>query len=58
MLNETLGSFRVESIDSIGAMGVMFRAVHEATGKTAALKVLRGEVAQSGKAYFFWRFSP
>ena len=58
MIGEKLGSFRIEAVLGTGAMGVVYRAVHDSSGKTAALKVLGGEVAQSGTAYFFWRFSP
>ena len=51
MIGENLGSFRIESILGTGAMGVVYRAVNEASGKTAAVKVINGETSQKGKAY-------
>ena len=51
MIGENLGSFRIESILGTGAMGVVYRAVNEATGRAAAVKVINGESSQKGKAY-------
>lgn len=51
IIGEKLGSFRVEAILGTGAMGVVYRAVHETTGRTAAVKVISGEIAQKGKSY-------
>lgn len=51
MIGEKLGSFRVESILGTGAMGIVYRAVHETTGRAAAVKVISGEIAQKGKSY-------
>ncbi len=51
MVGEKLGSFRIEGTLGVGAMGVVYRAVHEATGKPAAVKVVNKEIAQRGKTY-------
>ena len=51
MIGEKLGSFRIESILGTGAMGVVYRAVNEANGRVAAVKVISGESSQKGKAY-------
>ncbi len=51
MIGENLGSFRIESVLGTGAMGVVYRAVNEATGRQAAVKVINGESNQKGKAY-------
>ena len=50
MIGQKLGSFRLEEKIGSGAMGVVYRAVHETTGKTAAIKILVAEVAQKGNA--------
>lgn len=51
MIGEKLGSYRVEAILGTGAMGVVYRAVSETTGKPAAVKVISGELAQKSKSY-------
>ena len=51
MIGENLGSFRIESVLGTGAMGVVYRAVNEANGRAAAVKVINGESSQKGKAY-------
>ncbi len=51
MIGEKLGSFRIEAVLGHGAMGVVYRAVHDTTRKPAAVKVISGEMARSGKAY-------
>ena len=58
MIGENLGSFRIESILGTGAMGVVYRAVNEATGRLAAVKVINGETSQKGKAYERFRARP
>ncbi len=50
MIGQKLGSFRIEEKIGSGAMGVVYRAVHETTGRPAAIKVLVAEVAQRGNA--------
>ena len=51
MVGEKLGSFLIESILGSGAMGVVYKATHETTGKVAAVKVINSDVAQKGKTY-------
>ncbi|MEJ7636858.1 MAG: serine/threonine-protein kinase [Singulisphaera sp.] len=51
MIGEKLGSFRIESVLGTGAMGVVYLAVNEASGRSAAVKVINGESSQKGKAY-------
>ena len=51
MIGEKLGSFRIEAVLGTGAMGVVYRATNESTGRPAAVKVISGEIAQQGKAY-------
>ncbi|MFO0907252.1 MAG: serine/threonine-protein kinase [Isosphaeraceae bacterium] len=51
MHGEKLGSFRIESTLGAGAMGVVYKAVNETTGKVAAVKVIHNEVGQKGKGY-------
>lgn len=51
MIGEKLGSFRIEAVLGTGAMGVVYRAISEATGRPAAVKVIGGEIAQKGKTY-------
>lgn len=48
-IGEQLGSFRLESVLGSGAMGVVFKATHEATGRKAAVKIVQGEVAENSK---------
>ena len=49
LVGEKLGSFRIESIVGSGAMGVVYRATNEKTGRVAAVKVVSTEFAQGGK---------
>jgi len=51
MVGESLGSFKIDGTLGEGAMGVVYRATHEATGRAAAVKVVHKEIAQRGKAY-------
>jgi eukaryotic-like serine/threonine-protein kinase len=50
MVGQKLGSFKIESKIGSGAMGEVYRATHEKTGKTAAVKVILGEAANRGNA--------
>ena len=49
LVGEKLGSFRIESVVGSGAMGVVYRATNEKTGRVAAVKVVSTEFAQGGK---------
>ncbi|MGE3821566.1 MAG: serine/threonine protein kinase [Isosphaeraceae bacterium] len=49
---EKLGSYRIIGTLGVGAMGVVYKAVHEQTGKLAALKVISSETAQRGGKAF------
>jgi len=49
LVGEKLGSFRIESVVGSGAMGVVYKATHEKTGRVAAVKVVSTEFAQGGK---------
>jgi len=51
MIGEKLGSFRIEEILGTGAMGVVYRAISDVTGRPAAVKVISGEIAQRSKSY-------
>ncbi len=51
LIGQKLGSFRLEEILGSGAMGVVFRATQETTGRPAAVKIVHGELAQKGKVY-------
>jgi len=51
MIGEKLGSFRIDSVLGTGAMGVVYRAVNEASGRPAAVKVINGESSQKNKGY-------
>ena len=55
MIGQKLGSFLIEEQIGAGAMGVVFRAVHEPTGKTAAIKIILEEAG--GKSKVPERFS-
>lgn len=49
LIGEQLGSFRLEQVLGSGAMGVVFKATHETTGRPAAVKIVQGEVASNAK---------
>ena len=51
MVGEKLGSFLIDGTLGVGAMGVVYRATHEKTGRLAAVKVVIKEVAAKGNAY-------
>ncbi len=51
MIGEKLGTFRIDEILGTGAMGVVYRAISETTGRPAAVKVISGEIAQRSKSY-------
>jgi hypothetical protein len=51
MIGEKLGSYRIEAILGTGAMGVVYRALSEATNRPAAVKVIGGEITQKSKTY-------
>ena len=51
MVGEKLGSFKIEDTLGVGAMGVVYKATHEATGKDAAVKVVNKEIGSAGKTY-------
>ncbi|MGZ3487573.1 MAG: serine/threonine protein kinase [Isosphaeraceae bacterium] len=51
LIGEKLGSFRLEEILGSGAMGVVFRATQETTGRPSAVKIVHGELAQKGKVF-------
>ena len=48
MIGQKLGSFQIEGILGSGAMGVVYRATQEPSGRTAAIKVVTGEAAGKG----------
>ncbi|AMV36503.1 serine/threonine-protein kinase [Planctomyces sp. SH-PL62] len=48
-LGEQLGSFRLEEVLGSGAMGIVFKATQETTGRPAAVKIVQGEVADNAK---------
>jgi serine/threonine-protein kinase len=50
-IGEKLGSFRLEEILGAGAMGVVFRATHESSGRPAAVKIVHTELSQKGKVF-------
>jgi eukaryotic-like serine/threonine-protein kinase len=50
MIGQKLGSFRIESKIGSGAMGAVYKAVHEAKNRFAAIKVITGEGAGKAKA--------
>jgi serine/threonine-protein kinase len=51
MIGQKLGSFRIEAKVGSGAMGVVYRAVHEPSGRPVAVKVITGEQARKSSAY-------
>ena len=50
MIGQKLGSYTIEKTLGSGAMGVVYLARHEPTGKPAAIKVLTAEAAKSSSA--------
>jgi serine/threonine-protein kinase len=50
-IGEKLGSFRLDETLGSGAMGVVFRATHEPTGRPAAVKIVHAELGQKGKVF-------
>ncbi|MDR3635063.1 MAG: serine/threonine-protein kinase [Isosphaeraceae bacterium] len=46
MIGEKLGSFRIKETLGAGAMGAVYLAIHEPTGKVAALKIIGSDIAQ------------
>ena len=50
MIGQKLGSFQIKSILGNGAMGVVYKAVHEPSGKAAAVKVITGDLSAKGNA--------
>ena len=51
MIGEKLGSFRIEATLGVGAMGVVYKAINESNGRSAAVKVVNHDIAQRGKTY-------
>jgi serine/threonine protein kinase len=51
LIGEKLGSFRLEEVLGSGAMGVVYRATHETSGRPVAVKIVDGELAQKGKVF-------
>ncbi len=51
MVGEKLGSFRIEGNLGVGAMGVVYRAIHEPSGRTAAVKVVHKDISQRGQGH-------
>jgi len=47
-IGETLGSFRIDSVLGSGAMGVVYRATNEKSGRVAAVKVLSSDFSTQG----------
>jgi serine/threonine-protein kinase len=50
-VGEKLGSFRLDEVLGSGAMGVVFRATHETTGRPAAVKLIHNELSEKGKVF-------
>jgi serine/threonine-protein kinase len=50
-VGEKLGSFRLEEVLGSGAMGVVFRATHETSGRPVAVKIVHNELTQKGKIF-------
>ncbi len=50
-IGERLGSFRLDETLGSGAMGVVYRATHEPSGRIAAVKIVHTELGQKGKVF-------
>ena len=48
-VDEKLGSFRITGTLGVGAMGVVYKAVHEPSERPAAVKVINKEITSKGK---------
>lgn len=51
MIGQNLGSFRIETKLGDGSMGVVYQAISEATGKPAAVKIIKGAISPGNKIY-------
>ena len=49
MIGQKLGSFRIEAELGSGAMGVVYRGIHEARNRPAAIKVIAAEQMAKGR---------
>ncbi|MEO6809154.1 MAG: serine/threonine-protein kinase [Isosphaeraceae bacterium] len=50
MIGQKLGTFLIEAKIGSGAMGTVYRAVQETSGRVAAIKIINGEHALKGNA--------
>ncbi len=50
MIGEKLGSYKIEAILGSGAMGVVYRAIQEGSGREVALKVMINDQGAKGNA--------
>jgi serine/threonine-protein kinase len=50
MIGQKLGSFKIEAKIGSGAMGAVYRGVHEPSGRAVAIKVITGEQGQKATA--------
>ena len=48
MIGQRLGSYLIEEKVGSGAMGVVYRALHEPSGKVAAVKIITNEASSKG----------